>query len=283
MRTITTINPVIGDESFVAAFGRLPTTFDDPRTRVVTHVGYAARRLRERDASHLSQPQRARRTCVLDALDQYVAAGAFPDSETDRDLLPTFLDPRSNVRCAVARLVETTAGTAMMIELDRDHHNDYVADLAGDPRFVAWTESSGLTHEELAIIQPSYPPPPPTDVLYAIVAEGDVSVHDDSPTALHDFAMLDTSLRVVSQDLNHYIGKPSAELDGKIGVTNGEHIAYDLHAKLGGEIRLHEQVFAYDVGIGLDSYGPATPRAWTVPIDVMWPAGSIWISRGLSP
>lgn len=280
MRTITTINPVIGDESFVAAFGRLPTTFDDPRTRVVTHVGYAARTLRERDVSQLSQLQRARRMRVLDALDLYVAAGAFPDSETDHGLLPTFLDPHSNVRCAVAHLVETTAGTAMMVELDRDHHNDYIADLAGDPRFVAWVETSGLTHEELAIIQPSYPPPPPTDVLYAIAAEGDVSVHDDSPTALHDFAMLDTSLRVVSQDLNHFIGKPSGELDGKIGVTNGEHIAYDLHAKLGGEIRLHEQVFAYDVGIGFDSYGPATPRAWTVPIDVSYHLDNVRTTYG---
>ena len=171
--TITTINPVIGDESFVAAFGRLPTTFDDPCTRVATHVGYAARMLRERDVSQLSQPQRARRMRVLDALDQYVAAGAFPDSETDRDLLPTFLDPHSGVRCAVAHLVETTAGTAMMLELDRDHHNDYIADLAGDPRFVDWVETSGLTHEELAIIQPSYPPPPPPDLLYVIAAEGD--------------------------------------------------------------------------------------------------------------
>src|SRR5664279_2830278 len=186
LRTITTINPVIGDESFVAAFGRLPTPFDDPRTRAAAHVGYVVRKLRERDVAH---PHRLR---VLDALDQYVAAGEFPDSETDHDLLPTFLDPHSNVRCAVAHLVETTAGTAMMVELDRDHHNDYISDLAGDPQFVAWTETSGLTHEELAIIQPSYPPPPPTAVMWAIAAEGDISVHDDSPTALHDFAMLDT-------------------------------------------------------------------------------------------
>ncbi|MEO8842523.1 MAG: hypothetical protein ABI591_17450 [Kofleriaceae bacterium] len=271
LRTITTINPVIGDESFVAAFGRLPTPFDDPATRVATHVGYVARTLRERGGS---QPQRLR---VLDALDQYVAAGAFPDSETDHDLLPTFLDPHTGVRCAVAHLVETTAGTAMMVELDRDHHNDYVADLADDPRFVAWTAGSGLTAEELAMIQPGYPPPPPTDVLYAIAAEGDLAIHDDSPTTaarsttttapLHDFAMLDASLRVVSQHLNHFVGKPSLELDGKIGITNGEHTAYDAGVKLGGEVRVHRQTFAYSAGLGVDSYGPATPRAWTIPIE----------------
>jgi len=224
--------------------------------------------------------QRTRRAQLLDALDVYVAAGAFPNSETDHGLLPTFLDPATGVRCAVAHLIETTAGTDAMVALDRDHHNDYIADLAGDPRFVAWTESSGLTPEELAIIQPSYPPPPPTDVLYTIAAEGDVSVHDDSPTTtarsatnvapLRDFAMLDASLRVVSSSFNRWVGKPSAELDGKIGITNGEHTAYDLHGKLGGEIRLHEQAFAYDVGIGLDSYGPATPRAWTVPLDASY-------------
>jgi hypothetical protein len=271
LRTITTINPVIGDESFVAAFGRLPTPFDDPRTRAATHVGYVARKLRERD---VSDPRRLR---VLDALDQYVAAGEFPDSETDHDLLPTFLDPHSGVRCAVAHLVETTVGTAMMVELDRDHHNDYIADLADDPRFVAWTASSGLTHEELAMIQPGYPPPPPVDVLYAIAAEGDLAIHDDSPTTaarstttsapLHDFALLDGSLRVVSQDLNHYLGQPSFELDGKIGVTNGEHTAYDAEAKLGGEVHMRRQVYAYTVGIAVDSYGPETPRAWTIPVE----------------
>ena len=268
MRTITTINPVIGDESFVARFGRMPTAFDDPRTRVATHVAYAARLLRDRD------PGRR----ILDSLDQYVAAGEFPASETDRDLAPTFLDPHSGVRCAVAHLVEATAGTALMTELDLDHHNDYIADLVDDPRFVAWVETSGLTHEELAIVQPSYPPPPPTDVLYAIAAEGDLSVHDDSPTAtarsttasdeLHDLVMLDGSLRVVSQTMNHWVGKPSFELDTKLGIANRDHAAYDAHAKLGGEVRMHHQAFAYDIGLGFDAYGPSTPRAWTVPLDV---------------
>ena len=213
---------MIGDETFVATFGRLPTPFDDPRVRAATHVGYVARRLRERDVAD------PRRTEVLDALDDYVAAGAFPTSETDHGFLPTFLDAHTGVRCAVAHMVERTAGTAMMVELDRDHHNDYITDLAGDPRFVAWTESSGLTREELELIQPSYGQPPHLDVNYGIFAEADLAVHDDSPSATtHGFVLVDPAVRAVGGKPVLIFGKLTGELDGRIGMTNGEHLAYD--------------------------------------------------------
>src|SRR5690348_9851964 len=127
-REISTINPRIGDASFVAAFGRAPTPRDAARVRVATHVGYVARRLRERDVSHLPRALRARRAALLDALDAYVTTGAFPDGEAEHGLLPTFLDARTGVRCAVAHLVETSAGTALMTALDRDHHNAYIDD-----------------------------------------------------------------------------------------------------------------------------------------------------------
>jgi hypothetical protein len=273
---IETINPVIGDESFVAVFGRMPTMHDDPRTRVATHVGYVARLLRERETID------PRRIHVLDALDEYVATGLFPDSEADHGLLPTFLDPQSGVRCAVAHLVETTAGSAIMRELDRDHHNAYIADLAGDPRFVAWTESSGLTPAELAIIQPGYPAPPPPDALYTIAVEGDRSVHDDSPAtaarsstapeALTSIGMLDATLLYGLEDTMQ--AAPFIELGGKIGITNEEHTAYAAELKLGGSTRVHELRFIYDAGVAIDGYGPELPRAWTVPID-----GAIELSR----
>ncbi|MEO8554732.1 MAG: hypothetical protein ABI678_32365 [Kofleriaceae bacterium] len=279
-RPITTINPHIGDESFISTFGRMPTAHDDVHTRVATHVGYAARLVRERDASHLSHALQTRRAGVLDALDAYVAADRFPASETDHGLLPTFLDPASGVRCAVAHLVETTAGTALMEALDRDHHNDYVAELAGDARFTAWAETSGLTVEELAWIQPSYPPPPPPEILYVLAATGQVAVsQDDATTAARSttmpdspttIGMLDASLRYVAADLNHFIGKPRVELGGGLGMTTGEHTAYDVHAMLGSEVRVHHDLYAITAGVAVDAYGPALPRAWTLPLEVSY-------------
>jgi hypothetical protein len=287
-RPIATINPELGDESFVAAFGRMPTAHDAIPLRVATHVGYVARQLRDRDNSH------PRRSELLDALDAYVAAGRFPASETDHGLLPTFLDP-SGVRCAVAHLVETTAGTATMTALDRDHHNDYIADLFGDSRFVAWAEDSGFTLEELAWIQPSYPPPPPADIQYVLAVTGEVAVAHDTPDAaargttssqetLNSFALVDGSLRYTAGREGHWVGKPLVEVDGAIGVTADEHTAYAASAKLGAE--LHVPGFDHHTatiiaGATTDSYGPMIPRAWSLPVDLAYHHSGDHYSWGL--
>jgi hypothetical protein len=266
-RPILTINPELGDESFVAAFGRLPTAHDDIPLRVATHVGYVARQLRERDVSH------PRRTALLAALDAYVAAGKFPASETDHGLLPTFLDP-GGVRCAVAHLVETTAGTATMTALDRDHHNAFIADLTSDSRFVAWAADSGFTLEELAWIQPSYPPPPPPDIAYVLAVTGQVAVShptadaaargSTAPEPIDSFALVDGAVRyTTSGDFKELV-----ELDGGVGITSDEHTAYTAGAKLGGELRVRDDSVAITGGLTTDSYGPTIPRAWSLPLEV---------------
>ncbi|MEP6865965.1 MAG: hypothetical protein ABJE66_35425 [Deltaproteobacteria bacterium] len=270
-RPIATINPELGDESFIAAFGRMPTAHDAIPLRVATHVGYVARQLRDRDVSH------PRRTELLDALDAYVAAGRFPASETDHGLLPTFLDP-TGVRCAVAHLVESTAGTATMTALDRDHHNDYIADLTGDSRFVAWAGESGFTLEELAWIQPSYPPPPPPDIQYVLAVTGQVAVAHETPDAtargtttsaepLNSVALLDGSLRYTVGDQNRWIGKPILEIDGAVGITADEHTAYAAGALAGTEFRVFDHSGSITAGVTTDSYGPEIPRAWSLPLD----------------
>lgn len=266
-RPIQTINPHLGDESFVAEFGRLPTAHDDIPRRIATHVGYVARELRARD---VADPRRA---ALLDALDAYVAAGRFPASETEHGLLPTFVDA-SGVRCAVAHLVETTAGSEAMLALDRDHHNAYIAELAGDPRFVAWAATSGFTLEELAWIQPSYPPPPPPDIAYVLAVTGQVAVSHAATTAaarsttapepVNSFALVDGAVRYTTDgDF-----KGLVELDGAVGITSDEHTAYAAGGKLGTELRMSHSRLAITGGVTADSYGPALPRAWSLPVEV---------------
>ena len=86
-------------------------------------------------------------------------------------------------------------------------------------------------------IQPSYPPPPPTDVLYVVAAEG-LAVHSTPARWLGGIAMIDGSLRIVSQD-REPTGRPSFELDGKLGLTSDGQTAYDARAILGTEGRAH--------------------------------------------
>src|SRR5262245_54922162 len=95
----TTVNAVIGDVSFVAAFGRVPTAADDADLRVATHLAYVEQLLRARRGS----PERAR---LLDVLHAYRLAGRFPHGEVPSATRPVFIDRATGARCAVGALVE---------------------------------------------------------------------------------------------------------------------------------------------------------------------------------
>jgi hypothetical protein len=291
-RAIDTVNPVIGDTSFIRAFGRFPTPADDATLRARTHVGYVAALLRTHDAP--SPELRTQRARLLDELDRYVAAGEFPTSETDTGLLPTFLDARSGVRCAVADLVEFSAGTAIMTALDRDHHNDYIADIAADPRFAAWADRSGFTRDELAMIQPSYSPQPRHHVELDIAASYAVAVDDHDAGMPFQIGLVGASLRRLTTH-SDCCGVPYVELDAAIGAayptatdvvargaiaTDRTPLAYDAHVKLGSRLKFWPGPGSYHVagvsaGIGVDRSGARIARAVTVPID-------LWYRRHLS-
>lgn len=271
-RPITTINPVLGDESFVAAFGRPPAPADDPTVRVATHLGHVAAKLRARGRSGP----------VMDALDAYIAAGAFPASEAPWGLLPTFVDRDSGVRCAVAHLVETTAGTALVEALDRDHHDAFISTFAEDPRFVAWAETSGLTLEELAWIQPSYatPPLPPTDPDLRVDVAAEIATAPARDAALpHGFTLARAGVSYRTHHDDAFYNVRVLALDGAVGETNGDHaLAFAAHARIGQELRFWGQVntdgdiAGWTIGAGADRFGDALPAAWTFPVSGYWTA-----------
>jgi hypothetical protein len=283
---IASINPVIGDTSFIRAFGRFPTPADDATLRVRTHVGYVAKLLRTRPAP--SPELRAARERLLDELDRYVAVGKFPDSETDVGLLPTFLDAHSGVRCAVADLVEASAGTAMMQALDRDHHNDYIAQIERDPRFAAWAATSGLTREELELIQPSYPPQPRHHIELDFTASYAAALDDAQPGTPFQLGLLGLSFRKL-HDRGDNNGSPFLELDAAVGAagpttdavaargtvtTERTPLAYDVEARVGSRVHFYPMNGGWHdtgitAGVGVDREGARFRPAITVPID-MW-------------
>jgi hypothetical protein len=276
-RPIGSVNAVIGDTSFIRAFGRFPTPADDETLRVRTHVGYVAALLRTRDAP---VPElRAQRERLLDELDRYVAAGRFPDSETDVGMLPTFLDAHTGVRCAVADLVETSAGTALMTALDRDHHNDYVADIAHDPRFAVWAERSGFTTDELAMIQPTYEHAGTTHHAVELGVAARYAIAPDAGTPFQ-LGLVGGTLRKVSRGGDDH-GTLFAELDAAIGAAGPAveagrtPLAYDVHARLGTRIHCYPMTGGWHdtgitAGIGIDRAGARIARAITIPIDAWY-------------
>ncbi|MCC2546515.1 hypothetical protein LJY25_08680 [Hymenobacter sp. BT175] len=154
-----TVNPVLGDISFETKFGRRPDATTDNELRIRTHLEYAEKLLRQKDASALPLALQEKRQQALDRLHDYWTAGRFPrnyDYAAQRK--PCFID-RDGTICAVGYLVEQTAGRAVAEQINQLHQYDELLAM-NDQRVEEWVRTSGLTKEECAMIQPTYGPEP---------------------------------------------------------------------------------------------------------------------------
>lgn len=148
------INPVIGDISYIEAFGERPGGSVDEEFRIRTHLKYVEKRLRAKDVSGLSAELREKRSELLDKLREYRKAGEFPSNFDHEERTPCFIDEDGNI-CAVGYLVAQTAGwdaaekIASAFNFDRIHEMDL-------PLLTEWVANSGLTLNECAMIQPAY-------------------------------------------------------------------------------------------------------------------------------
>ena len=277
---IATINPVIGDASFVARHGRRPTTADDPTERIATHLAFAEHTLGAADVSHLSALQRAARRESLAVLRAYIAARRFPLPEATRGRLPAFVD-REGTRCAVAALVDHAVGADATARIDARFHDAFIADIEDDALALLAAEA-GFTRAELALIQPTYsamPPPPPAIVWHAdATAEAAVANKLPGHPAI---GLLDLGLRWEGQH-NAYLGDPIVAVDTSVGADSGGRVPYVAEARIGTEMlwfagsaigsceRCSGHRTGILTGVRLDGDGSRVPHAWTIPIDAYW-------------
>ena len=124
--------------------------------RLRAHFDSVDQELRARDISRLSVEQRAMRTKLISWLRDYRNAGTFPENDrfTDR-ALPFFRDSRGTL-CAMAYLVDRSGRTDIVDHIAKTRNNAFIRELADDPALVAWLETSGLSVDEAARIQPQY-------------------------------------------------------------------------------------------------------------------------------
>jgi hypothetical protein len=149
------INPVIGDVSYTKQFGVKPDEFSDETTRIQTHLTYVEQLLRKRDVSGLTADLQERRREMLDLLARYSEAGIFPANyDYPETRKPCFIDKYGKI-CAVGYLVEQTAGREVAEHINDIYQYEYLA-VMDLPEIDAWIETSGLTKEECAMIQPMY-------------------------------------------------------------------------------------------------------------------------------
>lgn len=133
---------------------------EDEVSRVHAHIQSAEAIARRADTTHLDAARRAVRALLLEELEAYREARVFPQNPDFDVPMPYFIDA-SGTRCAMAHLMEIGGAEELVAEIARTRNNAFVAELAEDPRVVAWLEAAGLSEAEAARIQPTYCPSPP--------------------------------------------------------------------------------------------------------------------------
>lgn len=150
-------NHHLGDDSFVARFGRAPDAGDPEPLRMRVHLEHVRDLLAARPAT---RPALAgRRAELLGYLGDYIAKGTTPINTYVAHRSPVFIDAEGRI-CAVGYLIERSVGRALPEQIAAAHRLDFLEDIAAAvPAVRAWVEASGFTLTELASIQPAYSEP----------------------------------------------------------------------------------------------------------------------------
>ena len=150
-------NHHLGDDSFVAKFGRAPEHGDSEKLRMRVHLEFVRALL---GGTPATKPELAsRRAELLGYLDEYIEKGITPKNTYLPYRNPVFIDASGNI-CAVGYLIERSVNRALPEKIAATHRLDYLEDIADAvPEVASWVASSGFTLDELASIQPGYPGP----------------------------------------------------------------------------------------------------------------------------
>lgn len=137
--------------------GTLPTyTNQSERGWIKVHLELVEQTLRSRSTAHLTPQQKRNRLAALDNLHKYWQSGAFPINDITDFQTPIFIDKHDNF-CAVGYLVKATGHEQVSRMIAAKTNLAYVREM-NYPELDAWANEYGFTEDELAWIQPGYPP-----------------------------------------------------------------------------------------------------------------------------
>ncbi len=115
--------------------------------------------LRSRDVSNLSPALKKQRAKNLDILHSYWQRGLFPVNDLHEGRQPYFIDKYKSY-CAVGYLIQQTGADDVAKEIAATQNYSYLEDIT-HPKLMNWVAHSGLSLEELALIQLPYFGPAP--------------------------------------------------------------------------------------------------------------------------
>ena len=130
-----------------------PETFN---AWISAHLTLVEQTLRVRNNHHLSVEQKSKRFQLLDELKQYAVAGIFPINDYLPYQNPVFID-RIGTHCAVGYLMMQSGDDDLARRIDAREKFAYIHEIK-TPGVAQWATEHGFTPDELAWIQPGYPP-----------------------------------------------------------------------------------------------------------------------------
>ena len=132
---------------------RLCRAVDDVRVR--EHLRRAESALRRADHD-LSPEWRRRRERHLDRLAAYRERGEVPTNRTEPERVPLFVGD-DGTPCVMAHLLGEDGRQDLVTAVMAEEPTVRIEDLPDDHPVVEWAEANGITREEAARIQPTYP------------------------------------------------------------------------------------------------------------------------------
>ena len=130
--------------------------------RVQAHLDGAVELLENAHVGELTVLQRQRRDASIAALRRYRDAAQFPkNTDYPMGLRPTFVDDQGT-HCALAYLIAESGEHEVVKYVANTRNHAYVRELTDEPALLAWLQSSGISVEEAARIQPDYAVVPAT-------------------------------------------------------------------------------------------------------------------------
>ncbi len=130
-----------------------PETFN---AWISIHLTLVEQTLRVRNNHHLSVEQKSKRFQLLDELKQYAVAGIYPINDYLPYQNPVFID-RIGTHCAVGYLMMQSGDDDLAHRIDAREKFAYIHEIK-TPGVAQWATEHGFTPDELAWIQPGYPP-----------------------------------------------------------------------------------------------------------------------------
>jgi Secretion system C-terminal sorting domain len=132
----------------------LPAKDLDEAGLIKFHLQETEKLLRKRCPGNLTALQKISRENNLNILRAYRLRGIFPINDMHLGRQPYFID-KFNTYCAAGYLMQQSGADKMARDINRLQNFNYLIDIS-HPDLMNWVNGSGLSLDELALIQPAY-------------------------------------------------------------------------------------------------------------------------------